>query len=65
MGAATGALGGLLGVRPQKVALGPLLGAAVGRALSAAGRAAGGGRRAATMLAYRVTVGRWCSATPR
>jgi hypothetical protein len=56
VGAATGALGGLLGVRPQKVLLGPLLGAAVGGAL-------GAGRRpvppsvvaAATMLAYRVT----------
>ena len=56
VGAATGALGGLLGVRPQKVLLGPLFGAAVGGAL-------GTGRRpvppavvaAATMLAYRVT----------
>src|SRR5215475_1573795 len=34
VGAATGALGGLLGIRPQKVLLGPLLGAAVGRALA-------------------------------
>ena len=56
VGAATGALGGLLGVRPQKVLLGPLFGAAVGGAL-------GAGRRpvppsvvaASTMLAYRVT----------
>ncbi len=56
VGAATGALGGLLGIRPQKVLLGPLFGAAVGGAL-------GAGRRpvppsvvaAATMLAYRVT----------
>ncbi|MGD0923899.1 MAG: hypothetical protein ABR926_01740 [Streptosporangiaceae bacterium] len=56
VGAATGALGGLLGVRPQKVLLGPLFGAAVGGAL--------GGRRgtappaivaSAVMLAYRVT----------
>jgi hypothetical protein len=56
VGAATGALGGLLGVRPQKVLLGPLFGAAVGGAL--------GARRetvppavvaSATMLAYRVT----------
>src|SRR5450755_4389732 len=30
VGAATGTLGGLLGVRPQKVLLGPVLGAAVG-----------------------------------
>ncbi len=35
VGAATGALGGLLGVRPQKVLLGPVFGAAVGRALAA------------------------------
>jgi hypothetical protein len=56
VGAATGALGGLLGIRPQKVLLGPLFGAAVGGAL-------GAGRRpvppsvvaASTMLAYRVT----------
>ena len=32
VGAATGALGGLLGIRPQKVLLGPLFGAAVGGA---------------------------------
>lgn len=31
VGAATGTLGGLLGIRPQKVLLGPLFGAAVGR----------------------------------
>jgi hypothetical protein len=51
---ATGALGGLLGVRPQKVLLGPVLGAAIGRVLAA--------RRppvptaivaSTTMLAYR------------
>ena len=56
VGAATGALGGLLGVRPQKVLLGPLFGAAVGGAI--------GGRQgtappaivaSAVMLAYRVT----------
>ena len=32
VGVATGALAGALGVRPQKVVLGPLVGAAVGRA---------------------------------
>jgi hypothetical protein len=56
VGAVTGAVAGALGVRPQKVALGPLLGAAVGRALAA--------RRppvpaavvaSATMLTYRVS----------
>jgi hypothetical protein len=50
----TGALAGLLGVRPQKVLLGPLFGAAVGRVLAArrpqvpAAVVASG-----TMLAYR------------
>jgi hypothetical protein len=38
VGTATGLLAGLLGVRPQKVVLGPLLGAAVGRVLQARGR---------------------------
>ncbi|HSR82611.1 MAG TPA: hypothetical protein VLM11_00335 [Streptosporangiaceae bacterium] len=55
VGTATGALGGLLGIRPQKVVLGPFFGAAVGRALAA-------GRQpvpapvvaSATMTAYRV-----------
>ena len=58
VGAATGAVGGLLGVRPQKVLLGPLLGAASGRLLEAVA----GSRRvpapvvaSVTMLAYRVT----------
>src|SRR5829696_9633336 len=35
IGTATGLLAGLLGVRPQKVVLGPLVGAAVGRGLAA------------------------------
>jgi hypothetical protein len=35
VGAGTGAVSGALGLRPQKVALGPVLGAAVGRALAA------------------------------
>ena len=57
VGAATGALGGLLGVRPQKVLLGPLFGAAVGGALGAraAGGAAGRGGQPPRWLAYRVT----------
>jgi hypothetical protein len=38
IGTATGLLAGLLGVRPQKVILGPLVGAAVGRGLAARGR---------------------------
>jgi hypothetical protein len=54
IGAGIGTVGGLLGVRPQKVLLGPLLGAAVGRALSAGGRRVPGAIVAgATMLAYR------------
>jgi hypothetical protein len=54
VGTATGALGGLLGVRPQKVVLGPLLGAAVGRALSSLGPAPPALVAATTMAAYRV-----------
>jgi hypothetical protein len=38
IGTATGLLAGLLGVRPQKVILGPLVGAVVGRGLAARGR---------------------------
>ena len=38
IGTATGLLAGLLGIRPQKVILGPLVGAAVGRGLAARGR---------------------------
>jgi len=38
LGTATGLFAGLLGVRPQKVVLGPLVGAAVGRVLQARGR---------------------------
>src|SRR5207342_1863084 len=34
VGTGTGAIGGLLGIRPQKVVLGPLLGAAIGRAFA-------------------------------
>src|SRR5262249_51894414 len=56
VGTATGAIGGLLGIRPQKVLLGPLFGAAGGGGLAAGRRPV----RAAvvagtTMAAYRVT----------
>ena len=55
VGAATGALGGLLGVRPEKVVLGPLLGAAIGRAMAAPpGPAPAAAVASATMAAYRV-----------
>lgn len=50
----TGALGGLLGIRPQKVLLGPLFGAAVGRAFAARRRPVSAAIVASTtMLAYR------------
>jgi hypothetical protein len=50
----TGALGGLLGVRPQKVLFGPLFGAAVGHVLAARRRPVPAAVVAAgTMLAYR------------
>jgi hypothetical protein len=53
--AVTGGLGGLLGIRPQKVLLGPLFGAAVGRGLAARGRPVPAAVAAsATMVAYRV-----------
>ena len=55
VGTATGALAGLLGVRPQKVVLGPLFGAAVGRILGARGRPVPASIVASTtMLAYRI-----------
>ncbi|HEY7813471.1 MAG TPA: hypothetical protein VIC62_09555, partial [Nakamurella sp.] len=55
VGAATGGVAGLLGVRPQKVVLGPLFGAAVGRLFAARGRPVPASIVAsATMLAYRV-----------
>jgi hypothetical protein len=55
VGAATGTVGGLLGVRPQKVLLGPLFGAAVGRLLASRRRPVPAPVVAATtMLAYRV-----------
>ena len=54
VGTGTGAIGGLLGVRPQKVILGPLLGAAIGGAFRARRRPVPAAIVAATtMLAYR------------
>jgi hypothetical protein len=55
VGAAAGTVAGSLGLRPQKVALGPLVGAAVGRALAARGRPVPGSVVASgAVLAYRV-----------
>src|SRR6266567_3005282 len=55
VGAAAGAAAGALGLRPQKVALGPLVGAAVGRTLAARARPVQGSVVASsTVLAYRV-----------
>jgi hypothetical protein len=54
VGTAAGALAGALGLRPQKVALGPVFGAAVGRALQTADPTMPPARVAsATILAYR------------
>uniref|UniRef100_UPI003B3BA98A hypothetical protein n=1 Tax=Nakamurella sp. TaxID=1869182 RepID=UPI003B3BA98A len=50
----TGALGGLLGVRPQKIAFGPALGVLAGGLLARAG-APGALTAAATMTAYRTS----------
>ena len=55
VGTGTGALGGLLGIRPQKVVLGPFFGAAVGRALAMRQPPPPAATVAAvTMVAYRV-----------
>jgi len=58
VGGLTGALAGALGVRPQKVALGPLLGGAVGALAARASRrgttTSGAAVAAATMLTYRL-----------
>jgi hypothetical protein len=55
VGTAAGGVAGALGLRPQKVALGPLVGAAVGRALAAGGRRVPGSAVAAsTVLTFRV-----------
>ena len=54
IGAGIGTVAGLLGVRPQKILLGPLLGAAIGRAFGAGRRSAPASIVAATtMLGYR------------
>ena len=52
VGAATGAVVGTMGLRPQKVAMGPLVGLAVGRALSR-GPAPAAVVASSTVLAYR------------
>jgi len=54
VGTGTGAIGGLLGIRPQKVVLGPLLGAAIGGAFATRRRPVPAAIVAATtMVAYR------------
>ena len=54
VGAATGLSVGALGLRPQKVALGPLVGAAIGWAFASRGRPAPASVVASsTVLAYR------------
>ncbi|HEX3931763.1 MAG TPA: hypothetical protein VHW64_13740 [Nocardioides sp.] len=52
VGTATGAVAGALGVRPQKVAMGPLVGLAVARALRSR-QATGAAVASATVLTYR------------
>jgi hypothetical protein len=52
VGTGTGAVVGAMGLRPQKVALGPVVGAAVGRALSSE-PAPGAVVASSTVLAYR------------
>src|SRR5215813_13294638 len=55
VGAATGTVGGLLGIRPQKVLLGPLFGAGVGWGLAALRRPVPASVVASTtMVAYQV-----------
>jgi hypothetical protein len=56
LGTATGGLAGVLGIRPQKVALGPILGAAVGYVLAAGKPSVQAPAVASTtMLTYRVS----------
>ena len=52
VGTATGAVAGVMGLRPQKVAMGPVVGAAVGQALSR-GPAPAAVVASSTVLAYR------------
>src|SRR6266511_1017324 len=55
VGTAAGAVAGTLGLRPQKVALGPLVGAAVGRSFAARGRPVPASMVASgTVLAFRM-----------
>jgi hypothetical protein len=55
VGTAAGAVAGALGIRPHKVALGPLVGAAVGRAFAARGRPVPASAVASgTVLAFRI-----------
>jgi len=55
VGAGTGTVAGVLGVRPQKVVLGPLLGTAIGKSFAARRRPASAAVVASTtMLTYRV-----------
>jgi len=55
VGAGTGMVAGLLGIRPQKVALGPLIGAAIGKTFAAQRHPAPASVVASTtMLTYRV-----------
>jgi hypothetical protein len=56
VGTVTGTLAGMLGVRPQKVVLGPLLGAGVGKVLATRNRSVQASAVASiTMLTYRVS----------
>jgi hypothetical protein len=56
VGTAAGAVAGALGIRPEKVVLGPLVGAAVGRAFAARERSPQASAVASSsVLAYRVT----------
>jgi hypothetical protein len=56
VGLATGSLIGLLWIRPQKVAYGPLIGSLVGRVLGRYDdRMSPGAVAAATVLVYRIT----------
>jgi hypothetical protein len=54
LGAATGTAAGALGLRPQKVALGPLVGVAVGGAGAASQRVPPAAVASATVLSYRL-----------
>ena len=53
VGAVTGAIGGTLGIRPQKVVMGPLLGAAIGSVFARRRPAPAAVVAATTMVTYR------------